>query len=162
VGQGKNRGKAAQMLLKKKGDGRMTGHIEMMNLAEMAEMDSECPERKVGAVLVHPDGRKYEICNTKARDDSNAHHAEAKIINMMQMVGWWDMRDNILYTTCRPCVRCTEMLLPLGLKAIYYRDEQPEMGHLQRFRDAGVLVDGGWILGRVQESWAERNGKLEL
>lgn len=133
-------------------------HIEMMHLADAIAKHSRCPERKVGAVLVSGvHGRKMQAGNSAACDDTNANHAESKLV-VMARDARWSLVGATLYTTCRPCVRCTEMLLPLGLKAIYYRDEQPEMGHLQRFRAHGVEVDGGWITGRVAESWAERNG----
>ncbi len=134
------------------------GHIEMMRLADAIAKNSRCPERKVGAVLVSGvHGRKMQAGNSAACDDTNANHAESKLV-VMARDARWSLIGATLHTTCRPCVRCTAMLLPLGLKAIYYRDEQPEMGHLQRLRDAGVLVDGSWITGRVAEFWAERNG----
>ena len=135
----------------------MTGHIEMMNLAERNARHSDCVERQVGAVAVLSNGDAISSCNSAACDDTNGNHAESKLV-VMARDARWSLIGATLYVTCRPCVRCTEMLLPLGLKAIYYRDEQPEMGHLQALRDAGVLVDGGWIQGRVAESWAERNG----
>lgn len=137
----------------------MTGHIEMMRLADAIAKNSRCPERKVGAVLVSSvHGRKMQAGNSAACDGTNGNHAESKLV-MMAQDARWSLIGATLYVTCRPCVRCTEMLLPLGLKAIYYRDDQPEMGHLQRLRDAGVLVDGGWITGRVAESWAEHSGQ---
>lgn len=111
----------------------------------------------MGAVALLANGDAISACNSAAWDGTNGNHAEAKIVVMVEL-GEHILNGATLYTTCRPCARCTEMLLPWGLKAVYYRDAQPEMGHLQRLRDAGVLVDGGWILGQVQESWAERNG----
>ena len=135
----------------------MTGHIEMMRLADAIAKNSKCPERKVGAVLLTGTGGQVATPNDKKTNESNHHHAEAKLVMMISPLSHFD--GATLYVTCRPCVRCTEMLLPLGLKAIYYRDDQPEMGHLQRLRDAGVYVNGGWITGRVAESWAERNGQ---
>lgn len=132
-------------------------HVEMMRLAEQNARHSDCTERQVGAVAVLSNGDAISSCNSAAWDDTNGNHAESKIVVMAEL-GEHILNGATLYTTCRPCARCTEMLLSLGLKAVYYRDAQPEMGHLQRLRDAGVLVDGGWITGRVAESWAERNG----
>ena len=137
--------------------GCVMNHIEMMQLAERNAKHSDCMERNVGAVAVLSNGDAISSCNTAAWDGTNGNHAESKIITMAE-IGGYSLSDATLYTTCRPCVRCTEMLLPLGLKAIYYRDDRPEMGHLQALRDAGVLVDGCWIQGQVQASWAERNG----
>jgi len=133
-------------------------HIEMMRLAEQNAKHSDCTECKVGAVAVLGDqGGMISAFNTAIFDGSNANHAEYKIVTMANL-GGESLYGATLYVTRRPCARCTEMLLPLGLKAVYYRDAQPEMGHLQRFRAHGVEVDGGWIVGQVAESWAERNG----
>ena len=133
-------------------------HIEMMNLAERNARHSDCVERQVGAVAVLANGDAISSCNSAACDDTNGNHAESKLV-VMARDARWSLIGATLYVTCRPCVRCTQMLLPLGLKAIYYRDEQPEMGHLQALRDAGVLVDGGWIQGQIQQSWAEHSGQ---
>jgi len=139
------------------------GHIEMMRLADAIAKHSRCPERKVGAVLVSGvHGRKMQAGNSAACDDTNANHAESKLV-VMARDARWSLVGATLYTTCRPCVRCTAMLLPLGLKAIYYRDAQPAMEHLQKLRDDGVHLNGWWIAGQqpieldqVQKSWADR------
>jgi deoxycytidylate deaminase len=128
-------------------------HIEMMRLAEEVADMSICPERHVGAVVVLPDGRTMATHNWPTLDESNAHHAEARLVNLSSD---WDLMGATLYTTCRPCVRCTNMLLGLGLKAIYYRDAQPEMNHLIFLEQEGVVLDGRWILGQTQDSWADR------
>jgi deoxycytidylate deaminase len=135
----------------------MSSHIEMMNLAERVAKNSDCSECKVGAVIALADGGVISSSNTAAWDCTNDNHAESKLI-VMAGLARYSLAASTLYVTRRPCVRCTAMLLPLELKAIYYRDEQPEMGHLQQLRDAGVLVDSGWIQGQIQQSWAERNG----
>ena len=133
-------------------------HIEMMRLAESVALQSVCPDRQVAATILRfGEVQPESTYNTSATDDSNSHHAEARLVSWA-LKRFGSIKGATLYTTCRPCARCTEMLLPLGLKAIYYRDDQPEMDHLQQLRNAGVLVDSGWITGRVAESWAERNG----
>jgi len=138
------------------------GHIEMMHLAERVTQNSDCADRKVGAVIALAEGGAISASNTAACDDTNANHAESKLV-VMARDARWSLVGATLYTTCRPCVRCTAMLLPLGLKAIYYRDAQPVMEHLQKLRDDGVYLNSGWIAGqqpielnRVQKSWAER------
>jgi len=137
-------------------------HVEMMRLAERVTQNSDCADRKVGAVVVLAEGGAISASNTAACDDTNANHAESKLV-VMARDARWSLVGATLYTTCRPCVRCTAMLLPLGLKAIYYRDAQPVMEHLQKLRDDGVYLNSGWIAGqqpielnRVQKSWAER------
>lgn len=130
-------------------------HIKHMQLAERTASNSECPERKVGAVLVLAGGWVMATHNTPPQDDSNAHHAEACLLNVAAAS---NLTGATLYTTCRPCVRCTNMLLSLGLKAVYYRDAQPEMNHLMLFEQEGVVLDGRWIMGQVQDGWVSRNG----
>jgi len=138
------------------------GHIEMMHLAERITQNSDCADRKVGAVVVLAEGGAISASNTAAWDDTNANHAESKLV-VMARDARWSLVGATLYTTCRPCVRCTAMLLPLGLKAIYYRDAQPVMEHLQKLRDDGVYLNSGWIAGQlpapleqVQQTWVKR------
>jgi len=139
------------------------GHIEMMRLADAIAKHSRCPERKVGAVLVSGvHGRKMQAGNSAACDDTNANHAESKLV-VMARDARWSLVGATLYTTCRPCARCTAMLVGRGIKAIYYRDRQPEMEHLQQLVKDGVYLNSGWIAGQqpieldqVQKTWAER------
>ena len=131
-------------------------HIKHMQAAERVADMSICSERRVAAVLVLADGvRVMATHNTPPQDDSNAHHAEARLINL---AGDWDLQGATLYITCRPCVRCTNILLSLGLKSVYYRDAQPEMNHLVLLEQEGVALDGRWIMGQVQDGWVSRNG----
>ena len=137
-------------------------HIEMMRLAERVTQNSDCADRKVGAVVVLAEGGAISASNTAAWDDTNDHHAEARLISWaLAMFG--TVEGATLYTTCRPCARCTDMLVGKGLKAIYYRDTQPAMEHLQKLRDDGVHLNGWWIKGQlpvpldqVQQTWAAR------
>jgi deoxycytidylate deaminase len=132
-------------------------HVEMMRLAERCAQNSDCADRKVGAVVVLAEGGAISASNTAAWDDTNDNHAESKLIIMVELMRK-SLEGATLYTTCRPCARCTAILLGRGIKAIYYRDRQPEMGHLQELVKDGVYLNSGWITGRVAESWAERNG----
>lgn len=137
-------------------------HVEMMRLAERVTQNSDCADRKVGAVVVLAEGGAISASNTAAWDSTNDNHAESKLVVMAGLMRK-SLEGATLYTTCRPCARCTAMLLPLGLRAVYYRDEQPEMDHLQALRDDGVYLNSNWIAGQqptvleqVQKSWAER------
>jgi len=137
-------------------------HIEMMHLAERITQNSDCADRKVGAVVVLAEGGAISASNTAACDDTNDNHAESKLIVMVELMRK-SLEGATLYTTCRPCARCTDMLVGKGLKAIYYRDTQPAMEHLQKLRDDGVYLNSGWIAGQlpapleqVQQTWAER------
>ena len=131
-------------------------HIEMMRLAEKVALQSPCADRKVAATIVRAGEVQPEsACNTIAMDNSNSHHAEARLISWALAL-FGTVEGATLYTTCRPCVRCTNMLLGLGLKAVYYRDAQPEMNHLIFLEQEGVVLDGRWILGQTQDKWADR------
>ncbi len=137
-------------------------HVEMMRLAERVTQNSDCADRKVGAVVVLAEGGAICASNTAAWDDTNDNHAESKLIVMVELMRK-SLEGATLYTTCRPCARCTAILLGRGIKAIYYRDRQPEMGHLQKLRDDGVYLNSGWIAGQlpapleqVQQTWAKR------
>jgi len=137
-------------------------HVEMMRLAERVTQNSDCADRKVGAVVVLAEGGAISASNTAAWDDTNDNHAESKLIVMVELMRK-SLESATIYTTCRPCARCTDMLVGKGLKAIYYRDTQPAMEHLQKLRDDGVHLNGWWIKGQlpapleqVQQTWAER------
>lgn len=137
-------------------------HIEMMRLAERVTQNSDCADRKVGAVVVLAEGGAISASNTAAWDGTNDNHAESKLIVMVELMRK-SLEGATIYTTCRPCARCTAMLVGRGIKAIYYRDAQPDMGHLQKLRDDGVYLNSNWIAGQqpieldqVQKSWAER------
>jgi len=138
------------------------GHIEMMRLAERITQNSDCADRKVGAVVALAEGGAISASNTAAWDDTNDNHAESKLIVMVELMRK-SLEGATLYTTCRPCARCTAILLGRGIKAIYYRDRQPEMGHLQQLVKDGVYLNSGWIAGQlpapleqVQQTWAKR------
>jgi deoxycytidylate deaminase len=137
-------------------------HVEMMRLAERVTQNSDCADRKVGAVVVLAEGGAISASNTAAWDDTNDNHAESKLIIMVELMRK-SLEGATLYTTCRPCARCTAILLGRGIKAIYYRDRQPEMGHLQELVKDGVYLNSGWIAGQlpapleqVQQTWVER------
>lgn len=137
-------------------------HVEMMRLAERATQNSDCADREVGAVVVLAEGGAISASNTAAWDDTNDNHAESKLIVMVELMRK-SLESATLYTTCRPCARCTDLLIGKGVKAIYYRDAQPVMGHLQKLRDDGVYLNSNWIAGQqpieldqVQKSWADR------
>lgn len=133
--------------------------VQMMQLAEREAAKSMCLDRNVGVVVVTKHNTIVMAHNTQELDESNAHHAEAKLVKRLGA----SIQGAVIYTTCRPCARCTDMLVGKGLKAIYYRDMQPAMEHLQKLRDDGVYLNGWWIKGQlpvpleqVQQTWAAR------
>lgn len=146
----------------------MNQHIKMMQLAEAEASQSECAERQVGGALVMAnDTGLLAGCNSPKTDDTNHNHVEAILLDWAMALGW-RLQGATLYVTCRPCARCTDLLAGQGLSAVYYRDAQPEMGHLDALVQEGVKVDSGWIAGqcepliepdlmqKIQASWLAR------
>lgn len=146
--------------------------VQMMRLAEETALDSKCPERKVGAsIAFFAAGGGHLVrraCNSPNVDESNDNHAEAILIKQIESMGW-NLSGAVLYVTCRPCARCTDLLIGKGVKAVYYRDAQPVMEHLQKLRDDGVYLNSCWIAGQlpvpleqVQQTWAARWQKSDV
>lgn len=131
-------------------------HTIFMHMAEAQADKSLCQDRQVGAVIVLQNGQTFAACN-RCLDAEIVVHAEIAALNLVLNSGINPFEISAIYVTCRPCKHCTDSLLSFGVKAVYYRDSQPEMSHLQKFVNAGVLVDGRWVMGQVQDSWAKRN-----
>lgn len=153
--------------------------IHLMHLAEREQHCSPSDDRQVGAVLYHPDWPVPVLAHNEiAQDSSNGHHAEFILIRRAlenkrecTPVGEFqapkpypfrprDLSGATLFVTCRPCVRCCQILRGLGLAAVFYRDAQPEMNHLSFLSDAGVALDGRWIQGAVIDRYYnDREGR---
>lgn len=84
-------------------------------------------------------------------------HAERAAIEFAQEHGR-DLHGRTLYVTRQPCIHCAQLITAAGIKSVYYRDADDKDWGLRWLAWHGVQVDSGWILGQVQDSWAERNG----
>lgn len=135
--------------------------LNMMRLAENAAKKSTCAEQ-VGAAIVLRSGLIYTAHNLprKNRLDLHAEDALLKLLKTKKA----DLTGAILFVTRRPCVVCTELLTKYQLSAIYYRDHQPEMGHLLKFSDRGTHLDGMWATGALirRNWWVKRSGGATL
>ena len=142
-------------------------HIEMMQLAERVALQSVCKRAQVGAALSHPkDGdiyvgwnfRPYGNCceDENGRTFSDVVRAEAAAIHDFTFSEYG--AGATLYVTRQPCIDCARLIAAAGIKSVYYRDAHRNDWGLRWLAWHGVEVDSGWILGQVQESWAERNG----
>lgn len=142
-------------------------HIEMMHLAESVALRSVCKRAQVGAALSHPqDGDRYVGWNMRpcggccegwdGRTLPDVTHAEDMAIH-----GAYTYQDDLngwtLYVTRQPCIHCARLITAAGIKSVYYRDKDDKDWGLRWLTWHGVEVDGGWIMGRVQESWAEHS-----
>ena len=142
-------------------------HIEMMRLAERVAKQSVCKRAQVGAVVVdslgwitkgrnHNAGGAIDCCEgADGKTLPEVIHAEAFAIGHATQRG---ASPETLYVTRQPCIHCARLITAAGIKSVYYRDADDKAGGLEYLRAHGVEVDSGWIMGQVQESWAERNG----
>ena len=144
-------------------------HIEMMQLAERVARQSVCKRAQVGAVAVtkhdgqytgknHNYGRTCEC--EKGKTLLGVVHAEADVLSKAVGLTGDNAGGGVLYVTRQPCIRCARLITAAGIKSVYYRDLDDKTDGLEYLRARGVEVDSGWILGQVQENWAERNGVM--
>ena len=112
----------------------------MMVAATLAER-SKCKERKVGCVLVYDDkagmpmiiaegvnGTKPGLPN----DDVDPSHAEQNCMDKISgLLPLLDFSRCSIYVTCRPCAKCTDLLIAKGIGKVFYRDDQPDMSHIK-------------------------------
>jgi len=131
-----------------------------MKIAEEVSMRSTCLRRQVGAVTVKdkrilatgyngapsglkhclevdcirelqniPSGEKHELCR--------GLHAEQNAIIQAALHGI-KIGGASLYTTHKPCILCTKMLINAGLKEIIYRDGYPDSMADEMLKEAGI------------------------
>ena len=140
-------------------------HVEMMRLAESVALQSVCKRAQVGAVVLtqwggryigHNHNRGYCCEGADGRTLSTVIHAEADALLSASGFSGGNARGATLYVTRQPCIACARLIVDAGIHAVYYRDADDKADGLEYLRAHGVEVDSGWILGRVQENWAER------
>lgn len=143
-------------------------HVEMMRLAEGQATLSVCKRAQVGAVIEWADGTYSfgynqhcddpQVCceGADGRTLPDVIHAERDAIEWLAEP--CKQSGSVLYVTRQPCIDCARLITAAGIKSVYYRDKDDKNWGLRWLTWHGVQVDSGWILGQVQESWAERNG----
>ena len=158
----------------------MSGHIEMMRLAERVALQSICKRAQVGAVVVCANGSVKTGFNHNggascegldARTLTSTVHAEMDATGMQAPFVLWPnvMGFKVLYVTRQPCIDCAQKLTQTGIKTVYYRDPDDKTDGLEHLRANGVQIDSLWISGQisryvpqdlaaVQRVWGSRNG----
>ena len=141
-------------------------HIEMMRLAESVALQSVCKRAQVGAVLTDGvntyTGYNARPCGGQCEGEDgrtlpDVVHAE--IMALEKCLGSIDNPAGMtLYVTRQPCLDCADQLARHGIRAVYYRDADDKTDGLGVLLYEHIAIDGRWIQGQVQESWAERNG----
>lgn len=156
-------------------------HIDMMRLAESVAKQSVCKRAQVGAVVKFAEPvEQVEGIRVRAVTGHNHNvdphnwlsgnrccegedgktlptviHAEDSALRS----AYGYTSGAVLYVTRQPCIHCARLITAAGIKAVYYRDKDDKDWGLRWLAWHGVEVDSGWILGQVQESWAEHSGQ---
>ncbi len=133
-----------------------------MKITEEVSTRSTCLRRQVGAVIVKdkrilatgyngapsglkhclevgcirelqniPSGEKHELCR--------GLHAEQNAIIQAALHGI-KIGEALLYTTHKPCILCTKMLINAGLKEIIYRDGYPDLMADEMLKEAKIKI----------------------
>lgn len=125
-------------------------HIQM---AELMAKRGTCARLQVGAVLVKdkrviatsyngpPTGLPHcseHICDV-TKPCTHAIHAEANIISFCAKHGI-ATDDSILYLTHSPCIKCSELIIQAGIKAVIFDNEFRDMAGPTLLQRAGVFV----------------------
>jgi dCMP deaminase len=132
-----------------------------MEIAKVVASRSTCLRRKAGAVLVkdkrilstgyngvpkglphcedtgcpradYPSGTHHELCR--------AVHSEQNAIVQAAIHGV-SIEGATLYCTLQPCIICTKMLINAGIKRVVFREDYPDDGLLNFFKQAGIPVE---------------------
>ena len=122
--------------------------------ASLVASKSHCNRRKVGAVLVSPEGDNilaYGLNGSpKGMDncceDSNGLtkpttiHAELNAIAKAAKLGH-STKNSILFVTLAPCVNCAVLLLQSGISKIYYSQYYKDATGLELLASSGVTCN---------------------
>lgn len=73
-----------------------------------------------GAVVVLPDGRRFEATNRVTIDNDPTAHAEVSAIRAAAKVVGFDLSGATLFTSCQPCPMCLTAALWARIGAIVY------------------------------------------
>lgn len=74
-----------------------------------------------GALVVTPDGQRFEGVNRVTRDNDPTAHAEVVAIrNAAAGTGNFDLSGSVLYTSCEPCPLCLASALWARMDSVYF------------------------------------------
>ena len=148
-------------------DNRMSWEDYFFKIMDIVAERSTCLRRKVGAIFVKdkrilvtgyngapsgithcldvgclrdkmevPSGQRHELCR--------AVHAEQNAIVQASVHGV-SLFGSVLYVPVNPCSICMKMLINVGVKAIYCREEYPDELSLELLRESNIemYLQGG-------------------
>lgn len=73
-----------------------------------------------GAVVVLPDGRRFEATNRVTIDNDPTAHAEVSAIRAAAKVAGFDLSGAILFSSCQPCPMCLTAALWARVDTVVY------------------------------------------
>lgn len=144
---------------------RPTWTQTFLSFAEAAAQRSTCPRAQVGAVFVNDDNQVLAVsyngaprgtphcteigCLIEGGHCVRSLHAEANGIAQAARIGV-SLRNSMLISTHRPCVRCALLLIQVGIAAVRYHraydsDESREHVH-------GLLLTAGVFVNTITEA----------
>lgn len=134
--------------------------LHYLRMAKLIALDrSKDPSTKVGAVLVHKDGRRMsggyngmvagmveddQVWNDRPIKYANVIHAEVNAVLNCPFSN--DLEGATLYCTMHPCSQCLKLLVQAGIRRIVYygqiweRDPDADMGVFERLESMVEIV----------------------
>ena len=126
-------------------------HISYLKMASEWSVNSCCKRRKVGALIVKgtmiisdgyngtPTGFPNDCENQNGDTYWYVLHAEANAISKVSK-STQSTEGATLYVTTSPCKECSKLIIQVGIKQVYYRDDYRDTTGLQMLREAGISV----------------------
>ena len=129
-------------------------------VVKMVAEESYCTRRKVGALLISPDGENIvsygyngtisgfpNVCELEDGTTNNniVLHAEANAIMKACKAG--KSTDNCkMIITLSPCVSCAKLILQSGVSEVYYLEKYEDESGID------LLLEAGWEINFVHTS----------
>lgn len=104
------------------GSGNSSGSAEYLEMAvRLAIQNVAEGGGPFGALVVTPDGRRFEGVNRVTRDKDPTAHAEVVAIrNAAAGIGNFELSGSVLYTSCEPCPLCLASALWARIDSVYF------------------------------------------
>ncbi len=134
-----------------------------MTIAKLVSKRSTCLRRNIGAVLVKdkriiatgyngaPTGirhceetgclrEKLGIKSGERHELCRGLHAEQNVIIQAAYYGV-STKDTVLYSTHKPCIICSKMIINAGIKKIYYLEGYPDALADEMIAEANIEIE---------------------
>ena len=120
-------------------------------MANLLAQESHCNKRKVGALIVCPNGLHVGGINTmpggvtepcedvEGKSLSNVIHAEQDAIDAA-VIQDLDITGATIYVTTAPCINCADKIIEVGITSVVFEDYFKNDVGITALTDAGVSV----------------------